>query len=46
MLLNSDIQKKIVQITLHIKKEINVITYIIYLFLNLNFNNFIWIKSQ
>jgi len=29
MLLNNDIQKKIVQMILHFKKEINVIMYII-----------------
>jgi hypothetical protein len=29
MLLNSDIQKKIVQMILHFQKEINVIMYII-----------------
>jgi len=29
MLLNSDIQKKIVQMILHFQKEINVIVYII-----------------
>jgi hypothetical protein len=29
MLLNSDIQKQIVQIILHFQKEINVIMYII-----------------
>jgi hypothetical protein len=29
MLLNNDIQKKIIQMTLHFQKEINVIKYII-----------------
>jgi hypothetical protein len=29
MLLNNDIQKKIVQIILHFQKEINVVMYII-----------------
>jgi hypothetical protein len=29
MLLNNDIQKKIIQIILHFEKEINVIVYII-----------------
>jgi hypothetical protein len=34
MLLNSDIQKKIIQMILHFQKEINVIMYIIENFLN------------
>jgi len=41
MLLNSDIQKKIVQIILHFQKEINVIMYIIEKTSKLNFNHFI-----
>jgi hypothetical protein len=46
MLLNKDIQKKIVQIILLIQKKINVIMYIIEKKIKLNFNNFIWTKSQ
>jgi hypothetical protein len=46
MLLNSDIQKKILQIILHFKKEINVIMYIIRKKMKLNFNHFIWTKSR
>jgi hypothetical protein len=34
MLLNNDIQKKIVQIILHFQKEINVVMYIIEFFKN------------
>ncbi len=33
MLLNSDIQKKFVQMVLHLQKDINVIMYIIEIFL-------------
>jgi hypothetical protein len=40
ILLNNDIQKKIVQIILHFQKEINVIMYIIEKKLNINLNNF------
>jgi 5-methylcytosine-specific restriction endonuclease McrBC GTP-binding regulatory subunit McrB len=43
MLLNYDIQKKIIQMILHFQKEINVIMYIIE---KKNFNHFIWTKSQ
>jgi hypothetical protein len=43
MLLNSDIQKIIIQMTLHFQNEINVIMYIIEFFF---FNHFIWTKSQ
>jgi hypothetical protein len=32
MFLNNDIQKKIVQMTLHFQKEINIIMYIIEIF--------------
>jgi hypothetical protein len=46
MLLNNDIQKKIVQMILHFQKEINVIKYIIEKKIKLNFNHFIWTKSQ
>jgi hypothetical protein len=46
MLLNSDIQKKIVQIVLHLQKDINVIMYIIEKTFKLNFNNFIWTNFQ
>jgi hypothetical protein len=42
MLLNSDIQKKNVQMILHFQKEINVIMYIIEKTFKLNFNHFIW----
>jgi hypothetical protein len=45
MLLNSDIQKKIVQMILHFQKEINVIMYIIEKNLKVNSNHFIWTKS-
>jgi hypothetical protein len=45
MLLNDDIQKKIVQIILNFQKEINVIMYIIEFFLK-KLNHFIWTKSQ
>jgi hypothetical protein len=45
MLLNIDIQKKI-QMILYFQKEINVIMYIIEKINKLNFNNFIWTKSQ
>jgi len=41
MLLNSDIQKKIVQMILHFHKEINVIMYINEIFLKINSNHFI-----
>jgi hypothetical protein len=46
MLLNSDIQKKIVQMILHFQKEINVIIYIIEVFRNVKSNHFISTKSQ
>jgi hypothetical protein len=46
ILLNNDIQKKIVQIILHFQKEINVIMYIIEKKLNINLNNFSWTKFQ
>ncbi len=46
MLLNDDIEKKIVQMILHFQKEINVIMYIIEKTFKLNFNHFIWTKSQ
>ncbi len=46
MLLNGDIKKKIIQMILHFQKEINVIMYIIDFEKNLNFNHFIWAKSQ
>jgi hypothetical protein len=41
MLLNSDIQKTIVQMILHFQKKINVIMYIIEIFLKVNLNRFI-----
>jgi len=41
MLLNSYIQKNIVQMILHFQKEIIVIMYIIEKINKLNFNNFI-----
>jgi len=44
MLLNNDIQKKIVQMILHFQKEINVIMYIIDKKIKLNINNLIWTK--
>jgi hypothetical protein len=44
MLLNNDIQKKIVQMILHFQKEINVIMYIIDKKFKLNINNLIWTK--
>ncbi len=46
MLLNSDIQTKIVQMILHFQKEINLIMYIIEKTFKLNFNHFIWTKFQ
>jgi hypothetical protein len=46
MLLNGDVKKKIVQIILHFKKEINVIMYIIEIYKKISSNNFIWTKSQ
>ncbi len=46
MLLNSDIQKKIVQMILHSQKEINLIIYIIEKKIKLTFNHFIWTKSR
>jgi hypothetical protein len=45
MLLNSEVEKKVVQIILYFKKEINVIVYIIEKKIKLNFNYFIWTKS-
>ncbi len=44
MLLNSDIQKKIVHLILHFQKEIIVIMHIIEKKFELNFNDFIWTK--
>jgi hypothetical protein len=41
MLLNSDIQNKIVQMILHFQKEINVIMYIMRKVFKLNFDHFI-----
>jgi len=41
MLLNNDIQKKIIQMILHFRKEIILIMYIIESFLKLNSNHFI-----
>jgi hypothetical protein len=41
LLLNSDIQKRFVQMNLHFQKKINVIMYIIGK-KKLNFNHFIW----
>jgi hypothetical protein len=41
MLLNNDIQKKIVQMILNFQKEINVIMYIIELKIYINSNHFI-----
>jgi hypothetical protein len=35
-----------VQMILHLKKEINVIIYIIEMFKKVNSNHFIWIKFQ
>ncbi len=46
MLLNSDIQKKIVQMILQFKKETNVIMYIIEKTFKLKFNQSIWTKIQ
>jgi hypothetical protein len=46
MLLNSDIQKKFVQMILHFQKEMNVIMCIIEKKFKLIFNHFIWTKSQ
>jgi hypothetical protein len=46
MLLNNDIQKKIIQMILHFQKEINVIMYIIEKKIKSNFNHFIWSKLQ
>jgi hypothetical protein len=46
MLLNSDIQKKTIQIILHFQKEINVIMYIIGETFKFNFNHFIWTNFQ
>ncbi len=45
MLLNNDIQKKKIQMTLHFQKEINVIMYIIEKKFKLNFSYFIQAKS-
>ncbi len=44
MLLNNNIQKKIVQMILHFQKEINIIMFIILKTFKLKFNNFIWTK--
>jgi len=44
MLLNSDIQKKIIQTILHFQKEINVIMCIIEFLKKVNLNHFIWIS--
>jgi hypothetical protein len=41
MLFNSDIQKTIVEMILHFQKKINVIMYIIEIFLKKNLNRFI-----
>jgi len=41
MLLNNDIQKKIVQMILNFQKEINVIMYIIEIFFKIKSNHFI-----
>jgi hypothetical protein len=41
MLLNSDIQKKFVQMILHFQKETNIITYIIEIKKKVNSNHFI-----
>jgi len=46
MLLNSVIQKNIVQMISHFQKEINVIMYIIEKKFKLNINHFIWAKFQ
>ncbi len=46
MLLNDDIQKKIVQMIVNFQKNKNVIMYIIVRKIKLNFNNFIWTKFQ
>ncbi len=46
MLLNSDIQKKIVQMILHFENEVNVIMQIIEIKKELNSNHFIWTKFQ
>jgi hypothetical protein len=46
MLLNSDIQKKIVQMILHFQKEMNVIMYIIEKTFKLNYSHFKWTKFQ
>ncbi len=46
MLLNNDIEKIFVQMILHFQKEINEIMYIIEKQIKLNFNHFIWTKSQ
>jgi hypothetical protein len=46
MLLNSDIQKKFIQMIFHFQKEINAIMYIIEKEIELKFNHFIWTKSQ
>jgi hypothetical protein len=40
MLLDSDIQKKIVQMILHFQKEINVIMYVIEIFLKVKLESF------
>jgi hypothetical protein len=42
MLLNSDIQKKVVQMILHFQKKKKVIMLIIQKKFKLNFNHFIW----
>jgi len=46
MLLNNDIKKYFFQMILQFQKEINVIMYIILKKIKLNFNHFIWTKSQ
>jgi len=46
MSLNNDIQFLFVQMILNFQKEINVIMYIILIFLKKNSNHFIWTKSQ
>ncbi len=46
MLLNNDIQKKIVQMILQCQKKINEIMCSIEKKIKLNFNHFIWKKIQ
>jgi hypothetical protein len=46
MLLKNDIQLVFIQTILHFQNEINIITYIIEIFLKKNSNNFIWTKYQ